>query len=532
MRVLLVEDNPGDALLARRELENDPRTQFVVHEATSLHAALEHLAKRCPDVILVDLGLGDSTGLGTLRAIRGSSSASIVVLTGYDDAGTGTAAIDTGASDYVVKGTELRRLRSAVRFALARAQTSKKRCRDTTDRNRSEQYEKRLLHADRLDAIGQFAAGVAHEINNPATFVASNLHMAQDALSRTPQQGHGALENDSDWREVQHMLADGIAGIERIAKIVEDLQSFAQVDEGDVEWVDLSDVARQSRAVTENDLRHRAKVLESYEELPRIVADRRRLSQLVVSLLINAGQAIDARPQDDARISLRTAVQNDQLVLSVEDTGSGIAAQNIGRVFEPFFTTKSRGVGTGLGLSFSAETARNHGGELRVTSELHVGTCFDLVLPRETPFKPPPSAPESRPPIDDVSSEPRQARILLIDDEAMVRRALTRVLREHEVISCESVAGALHVLDGDEDFDLVICDLMMPEVGGEALYEALLERGSKLAQRFVIISGGAFTPRTVALAEAKRPTVIKKPIDHERLRHVVAHFTGAQAQES
>lgn len=616
LRVLLVEDNPGDALLARRELERDPTGQFVVDEATSLHSTLEHLAKLSPDVILVDLELSDSSGLGTLRAIRAASSASIVVLTGYDDVAAGIAAIESGASDYVVKGIELPRLRSAVSFALARAQTSKElrsmvesnsdamvvvdhesvvqfvnpaaeslfgrvaselvgdvfgfqvtssavaevevlrqgevivaeirttdfwwsgrpayltSIRDITDRKRAEQYEKRLLHADRLAAIGQLAAGVAHEINNPATFVASNLRMAQEVLARTPQQVKATVDNDSEWQELQHMLTDGITGIERIAKIVEDLQSFARVDQGDVEWVDLNDVARESRAITANDLRHRAKVIESYGELPRIVADRRRLSQVVVNLLINAGHAIDARPQDDARITLRTSVRNDQLVLSVEDTGSGIASQNISRVFEPFFTTKSRGVGTGLGLSLSAETARNHGGELRVASELHVGTCFDLVLPKKTPFEPPPSTPasEARPKIDDVSSKPRRARILLIDDEAMVRRALTRVLREHEVVSCDNVVGALNVLNKDEDFDLVICDLMMPEVGGEVLYEALLERGSELVQRFVVISGGAFTPRTVAFAEAKRPTLIKKPIDHERLRHVVAHFAGARSR--
>jgi CheY-like chemotaxis protein/anti-sigma regulatory factor (Ser/Thr protein kinase) len=260
--------------------------------------------------------------------------------------------------------------------------------------------------------------------------------------------------------------------------------------------------------------------------VPVSAADRGKLTQVLVNLLLNAAQAIQSGKVDENEVRVATRRRGDRVIVSVEDTGHGIPDDLRDRIFEPFFSTKPRGVGTGLGLSLAAELVRKHGGEIRTEDTAGRGTRFDIVLPVNTGL----TAAETPEAAEVKKATPTvRGRVLVVDDEPVVLKVVHRMLeKNYDVVTAGGGRAALDIIAGDGAFDVVLCDLLMPSVDGQALFEALRESAPQLCDRFVFFTGGVFTPRMRDfVSQVKRP-VVEKPVDRARLIEVldqIAHKT-------
>jgi PAS domain S-box-containing protein len=363
----------------------------------------------------------------------------------------------------------------------------------------------RLALTERMASLGTLAAGVAHEINNPLTYIMTNVTLAQEAL------------RDG---KTEHSLADLLReideGAQRIRRVVRDLQWFARPREDDVQDVEVASVIESSVSMVSNQIRHRAQLSIELSSTPRVRMNKARLGQVVVNLLTNAAHAIKEGNAAAHCVSVRTrTATNGDAVIEVRDTGSGIAPDVRARMFEPFFTTKPVGFGMGLGLSIIHSIVTAAGGHIHVESLPDHGTTFTIQLPAAPDVK-------QRPVVhDDVPTRP--VRVLVVDDEPLIARAIRRMLRGmHDVECVESGEAALARLRAGEHFDVVLCDLMMPVVSGRELYEQVRSMSSPLAERFIFITGGAFTAESSEFAASCPRPLLEKPLDKAQLLRAIA----------
>jgi PAS domain S-box-containing protein len=352
---------------------------------------------------------------------------------------------------------------------------------DVTDRRAAELQS-------RMASLGTLAAGVAHEINNPLAFVSANLDYAAARLR--------AADGPAD--EVLVALEEAREGARRVGDIVRDLKTFSRSGPGDRRLpVDVRAPLAAAANLARNEIRHRARVVAELGEVPPVEAAEHRLAQVFLNLLVNAAQAIPEGRREEHEIRLRTGVARDgRVAVEVRDSGAGMDEEVRRRIFEPFFTTKPAGTGTGLGLSICHGIVKAHGGEIEVESAPGEGSTFRVLLPpagegvAAAAPAPAAAAPSAAPP----SPPPARRRVLVVDDEALVARAVGRILRaEHDVVHECDPRAALARLSGGEACDLVLCDLMMPEMSGMELHRRLAELRPELRDRFVFMTGGAFT---------------------------------------
>lgn len=279
-----------------------------------------------------------------------------------------------------------------VREALAASQHDLQRTRD------------QLMQSDKMASIGQLAAGVAHEINNPIGFISSNLNCLRDyavqikrAVAAYDELLDECKQSDSPLAvkaqsvakvrheaELEYILSDltgliseSIEGSERVCQIVANLRDFSHVDNPDVREADVNELIEKTILVARNVLKYKADVVREYGDVPPLPCYGGRLSQVFLNLLINAAQAIE----NHGAITVRTAHHDGMIVIEVADTGCGIAPENLTRIFESFFTTKDVGQGTGLGLHLALNIVHAHGGRIDVESTVGKGTTFRIELP-------------------------------------------------------------------------------------------------------------------------------------------------------
>lgn len=264
-----------------------------------------------------------------------------------------------------------------------------------------EEAQNQLLQSEKMASIGQLAAGVAHEINNPVGFVNSNLgtlqnythkmlrllaayEQTEESLTDDLLQEIRCLKAEIDVEflreDIGSLLSESLDGLQRVKQIVCDLKDFSHVDKAAREWANLETGLDSTLNVVWNELKYKAKVVKEYGDTPKIECMPSQLNQVFMNLLINAAHAIE----DHGQINIRTGHDAHNVWLEVEDTGKGIAPEHIGRIFEPFFTTKPIGKGTGLGLSLSYGIVHKHGGRIEVTSEVGKGSMFKVLLPRNS----------------------------------------------------------------------------------------------------------------------------------------------------
>jgi len=381
--------------------------------------------------------------------------------------------------------------------------------RDVTERQR---MEEQLQLADRMVSVGTLAAGVAHEVNNPLAVVIAGLECADMALDAVEQGDAGAAA-----REAREAMRDAREGAERVRAIVKDLKLFSRSDGERREAVDLHAVIDSSARMARNEIKHRARLVRAYGDVPRVEANEARLGQVFLNLLLNAAQAIEEGRASEHEIRVSTRLHpSGRVAAEVRDTGAGIPAEVLGRIFDPFFTTKPFGVGTGLGLSICDRIVRSFGGEIEVESELGAGTVFRVLLPPAVARRAAPA------PLPSLPAPLHQGRVLVVDDEPAIGSAIRRALgHEYEVRVATSAAEALRWVRGGERFDVIFCDLMMPERTGMDLYEDLRAEAPEYVDRVIFVSGGAFTDRTRAFLDSVPNPRIDKPFDVRDLRAAV-----------
>jgi PAS domain S-box-containing protein len=374
--------------------------------------------------------------------------------------------------------------------------------RDVTERNALRQQ---IARADRLASLGTLAAGVAHEINNPLTFVSLGVELLRErASSLSAEQREAVLAT----------LDDIAAGTERIAKIVRELTTFSRVEPERAEPVDVVRALESAMRIVLHRTRHVAEVEMACPPLPPVVAERSRLEQVFVNLLLNAAQAFEThRPENLIRIE--SEVSEDAVAISVIDNGAGIAPDVIGRIFDPFFSTKPPGEGTGLGLALCHSILTRVGGQISATSTPG-RTCLRVVIPRATDAHP---ADAPAPPVE----APReQRRVLIIDDDPGVAKSMRLALSgKHQVTLAESAEGALELLASGADFDAIVCDLAMPRMNGAELLERLQRERPEAAARFIFVTGGAITARMRAFVSSWRGPYLEKPFSARELERAI-----------
>jgi PAS domain S-box-containing protein len=373
------------------------------------------------------------------------------------------------------------------------------------------QIQSKSIKNDRLAAVGTLAAGVAHEINNPLAYVLLNI---QYLIREIPK-----LEIAADrigllierLREARH-------GAERVSAIVKDLRTFSRADEESVGAVELRRVLFGAIKVARSQLMDRGQIVEILEDVPTVRGNASRLEQVFLNLLVNAIQALSGNLPEANVIRIRVVRSGDQtVVVEISDTGIGIAPEHLDRVFDPFFTTKPVGLGTGLGLPICHSIITKMGGSISVSSEVGRGTTFQVRVPVDREVQ----ALSIRTPTPPPARSPDRAKVLVVDDELTVVSMLSRILtEEHNVEIATSAETALELIDRS-DFDVVLCDLLMPNMSGVDLYEEVLRRYPGFQKRIVFMTGGAFTPRAAQfLARVDNPR-IEKPFDMKSLRRLV-----------
>jgi len=263
-----------------------------------------------------------------------------------------------------------------------------------------EDAQQQLLQSEKMAAIGQLAAGVAHEINNPIGFVNSNLGTLKtyignllgvlDAYEKLPVGGDTTAlqaarrKADLDFlrEDLPSLLSESQDGLDRVTRIVQDLKDFSRVDQAEIQKADLNAAMHSTLNVVRNEIKYKAEVVLELGDIPEVDCVPAQINQVFMNLLVNAAQAIE----QSGKITVRSARENDHVWFEIEDTGKGIPEEVQNRIFEPFFTTKPVGKGTGLGLSISYDIiVKKHGGRIDVRSEPGVGTCFRLWLPVNRP---------------------------------------------------------------------------------------------------------------------------------------------------
>lgn len=384
-------------------------------------------------------------------------------------------------------------------------------------RARQAEYESARLHtqllrSDRLAALGTLAATIAHEINNPLSFVLNNLEVLEDRVRGT-----------SVDPEVHTCLEEAREGVRRVATIVRDLRSMTHPGPGaQPKHMSVNATLDAALRICEGEARNRATIVRDYgRQLPAVFADEAQLGQVFLNLLVNAIQAIEPGDPATNRITLRTRQNANTVEIEICDTGPGIDARHVDRLFEPFVTTKEVGEGTGLGLYVCRSIVEGLHGSIQLTPLDVRGTRAKVQLPVAPPTEERGvgSGPVPEPP----PTENHALRILIIDDEEMLASALARSLKDHTVQTANRGMKALE-LAAVTRFDLVLCDLIMPEMSGKEVFEALKAIDPTISGRFVFMTGATITSEARAFAERVNAPVLEKPFSRAELLDVLDRF--------
>ena len=386
--------------------------------------------------------------------------------------------------------------------------------RDVTERR---EMFTRAAVADRMLTVGTLAAGVAHEINNPLAYVTSNLEILAHEVPKLLAGEPTRIGRD----ELTAVVDEAREGVERVSGIVRELRALARPEGEALGPVDMTAVLASAIKIANAEIRHRARVVERYApDLPHVHGHASRLAQVFINLLVNAAQAMPEAHSLRDEIRVRASAQDDQVVIEIEDTGIGIPASIIHRIFDPFFTTKAVGVGMGLGLAISQQIIEAMHGKITVTSTPGVGTTFRVSLPS--------SAQRSRRTAPMVAAEEPApgGRILLVDDEPSIGRVIALLLSDdHEVVTVTRAREALDKIAAGEQFDVILCDLMMPELSGIDMY-SMMDPADRA--RIVFMTGGAFTQQAREfLASTKQPR-LQKPFTESDVRTAIERVRSSR----
>ena len=508
IEILLVEDNHGDARLVREAIAEAGNSQFELTRVERLSEALQHLSTNGCDVILLDLSLPDSHGFDTFAKVHAQTpQVPIMVLSGLDDETLAVKAVRQGAQDYLVKGqAEGNLLVRAIRYAIERKQA------DEALRQRTEELEKAyeelkamhdfMIESARLRALGEMASGVAHDFNNILSII---IGRAQLALEDTKDPG---VVN-----ALQIIEETGLDG----AQTVRRLQDFARVRiDQDFDSVNLNAIVESALQMVEP---RRAEgqemgvaaidICTELEKLAPVNGNPSELKEALVNILFNA---MDAMP-DGGKITVKTMVENDQVVVSISDTGVGMTDEIKSKIFDPFFTTKGHH-GFGMGLSVTYGIVTRHRGTIDVDSAPGKGTSFHIKLPAAT-------RPKKKARNGSITPSGDIANILLVDDDPQVSEVLKLILNQmgHYVTEVNNGKEAISTFEKG-DYTLVITDLGMPDMSGREVARAVKERKPKTP--VILTTGWGVQLNPEEMRKVGIDGVVPKPLSREALSVQIA----------
>ncbi|MDB4988272.1 MAG: sensory box histidine kinase/response regulator [Myxococcaceae bacterium] len=504
--VALIEDD-DDIREALESLLN--HAGYRVLPYASAEVALRDMeGGRHPDLILLDLMMPGMNGWQfRVEQRKRPALTDIPVIALSADVSPYAAAIDADA--YLRKPVDFDRLCTVIEQIIL-----------ASERKR---LASKAVELERIRALGLLVAGVAHEINNPLTYVLGNLELAssrQRSLLASPERaaalGPKLFENIEAARD----------GAERIAFIVRLLSTFVRGSGDEIQSIDVLRALDAAARLAMQHIRTRARLKLEVGPLPPVRANEARLAQVFLNLLINAAQAIPEGSPDLNEIRVTANQVGAKVVIVISDTGCGIAPELTARIFEPFYTTKPADQGTGLGLSIARDVILAFGGSITVDSELGRGAAFKIELPTAVKEE---IAPESTNPTRSMPvSIADQQRILVLDDEPLIGEFLAGALDAHQVdLTTDGHQAITRAEDGS--YDLVLCDLRMPRMSGIEFYRELKRKRPDLASCFVLMTGAAIDEELQAFLSSNAVPVLRKPFDMNELNHCVARSARAKA---
>jgi len=366
--------------------------------------------------------------------------------------------------------------------------------------------EAELQQNGMLASVGRLAAGVGHEINNPLTAVLANLQLVEAALS--PTDG-----------ELRRLVGDARMGAKRIRDVVRDLRTFSRTEADRSTPLSVNSVLESCLSIANNELKHRASIVTELGKPPNVLADRNRLAQVFLNLLVRAAQAIPVGDAQRNEVRVRSTENDGDAVIEISDTGAPIPPELRAHIFEPFIATRGFGSGTGLALSICHDIVRDLGGTIEVHSPSTGGSRFRIRLPRA------PEVTTTPMPILSPAIE-RRARVLVIDDDPMVARVVERAIGDlhHVEIANTPKEGLARIIASS--YDVILCDLMMPDMTGMELHADIARRVPAAAARMVFMTGGAFTNEAEVFLERVPNLKLWKPFEAKELREVVLLALG------
>jgi signal transduction histidine kinase len=401
MRILVAEDS---ATMRCVLVESLRAWNYEFVETENGSQAWERFQQQRFSLVLSDWMMPEMDGLELVQRIRASKSAGytyIILLTAKSENEALVKAMEAGADDFLIKPCHPEELRVRIREGERIVRLEK----TLADQNRQlRETQAALVQSEKLASLGQLAAGMAHEINNPISFVSNNLAvLRRDVASLTDLLAKhrsyreefakvrpdlvdelDQLEVECDWAWIQENLPrvfeSSLQGLSRVRDIVKNLRDFARLDEAELDESDLNAALKSTLEVLGGEMEAGQVAAELCldEDLPRVICRPAEINQVLYNLLLNALQASES----GERVLVRTSVNHNQIVtVEVEDHGCGIDTNHLPRIFEPFFTTKPVGCGTGLGLAISYRIVRDHGGTIEVESEINQGSTFRVRLP-------------------------------------------------------------------------------------------------------------------------------------------------------
>jgi len=494
VRVMVIDDDEHSRAALGMLLESE---SYAVTLCSGAIEALGRLrAEPQPDLIVLDLVMPEMTGWEfRVEQKRRPAWAGIPVLALSGDHSPQAEAID--ATAYMGKPVQERAFLDTVR----RIEKDVKQKRELA----------RASELERLVSLGSLIGGIAHEINNPLAFIEGSLDVLRRQLVTSVHPARLAVDSLSVASALRALERTKV-GVDRIAEVVRCVSMFASVDPESDGPLNVHDVLEASLQVAENEIRHCALIERDYESLPLTYGNPAKLGQVFLNVILNAVRAIRGAAEGQHLITVKTRSTRGWVAVTISDTAATLDAAAQRALFDPLTSVATGRMGLHFGLAVSREIVEAVGGVIEVHTRASRGTEVCVTLPSctEAVFEPPVTRRLERRVKDRVS-------IMVVDDDPLMCEVLAALLAsDYDVTAFTSPRAALAVmLEGD--IDLILCDVMMPELSGIDVYERLDQERPELARRFIFLTGGAFTERArIFLKRIDRP-VITKPFARKKL---------------
>jgi len=380
-----------------------------------------------------------------------------------------------------------------------------------------ERISEQMAMADRLTSLGTLVSGIAHEINNPLGVIVANATFVAEELEKNKN------IDQTSMREAIESIRDIQLASERVRKIVSDLKFFSQPQTEISKPIRVHELLEWVLRLTNNQIKHCAQLKKNFSASAMIKGSEHRLGQVLINLIVNATQAMTSTDYESNVIEVTTYNDDSNVVIEIRDTGCGMSDETMKRIFDPFFTTKPAGTGTGLGLSISRGIVHSMNGTIDVESCPGKGSTFIVHLPKF-------DGQHIDSGTDSSLSKAKRSKVLVVDDEPLLLKLIYRTLSEdHDVVVKESSLEALQYIRDNPDFDIILCDLMMPEMNGVELFDRVTDYFPELSKRFAFMTGGTFTVSTSDFVENLANNKLDKPFTPSDLKGFVEQFLIEQA---